>query len=106
MRDVNWDQRKYLETAPLQVQDVLFNSILCRANQDLARIAEIVGQDASQPREWHRLTAEAINRRLWDEQAGTYWSYDRVAGQLLKDDTMAPSSPCTAAWRPKIGPHV
>jgi neutral trehalase len=89
MRAVNWDQRKYLETAPLQVQDVLFNSILCRANEDLARIAEIVGEDPGMPREWHRLTADAINSRLWDDQAGTYWSYDRVAKQLLKDDTIA-----------------
>ncbi|MDQ2745058.1 MAG: glycoside hydrolase [Chloroflexota bacterium] len=89
MRDLNWDQRSYLEHAPLQVQDVLFNSILCNANSALAEIAGIVGEDPSQANAWRESTIRAINERLWDEQAGTYFSYDRVARQLLKDDTIA-----------------
>lgn len=89
MRAVNWDQRKYLQTAPLQIEDVLFNSILCRANQDLSAIAEIIGEDPSETNQWHAKTSAAINDKLWDEQAGTYLDFDRVAGRLLKDDTIA-----------------
>lgn len=89
MRAVNWDQKRYLESAPLQVEDVLFNSILCRANTDLAKIAEVVGDDPAEPRGWHELTRAAINHKLWDQAAGTYYSYDRVAGELLQDDTIA-----------------
>jgi neutral trehalase len=89
MRAVDWDQKRYLETAPLQVQDVIFNAILCRANVDLATIAETIGEDPAQAREWHEQTSRAINDRLWDEQDRLYYSYDRVAGELLKDDTLA-----------------
>ncbi|MDQ2742700.1 MAG: glycoside hydrolase [Chloroflexota bacterium] len=89
MRAVNWDQRRYLEQAPLQVIDVLFNSILSRADADLAAIAEIVGEDPSEARAWRDRTVAAINGMLWDDDAGTYFSYDRVAGKLLKDDTIA-----------------
>lgn len=93
MRDVNWDQRRYLDHAPLQVQDVLFNSILCRANSDLATIAGLVGQDPAIARAWREKTARAINDRLWDASAGTYYSYDRVAGHLLRDNTIAGFGP-------------
>jgi len=89
MRAVNWDQQRYLEQAPLQVIDVLFNSILSRANTDLAAIAEIVGEDPSQVRAWRERTVAAINDTLWDDDAGAYFSYDRVAGKPLKDDTIA-----------------
>ncbi|HCG00251.1 MAG TPA: glycoside hydrolase, partial [Chloroflexi bacterium] len=42
MRELNWDQKRYLQSAPLQVQDVLFNSILCRADRDLAEISKLL----------------------------------------------------------------
>jgi neutral trehalase len=89
MRAMNWDQRRYLERAPLQVEDILFNSILCRADADLATIAQIVGEDPTQAREWHRQTSTAINEKLWDESTGTYYSFDRVAGRLLEVNTLA-----------------
>jgi neutral trehalase len=89
MRDLDWDQKRYLRSAPLQVEDVLFNSILCRANRDLATIAEVIGEDPTEPATWLEQTGQAINDRLWDEAEGTYFSFDRVAGRLLKDDTIA-----------------
>lgn len=89
MRQDNWDQKSYLGHAPLQVQDVLFNSVLCRANLDLAAIAEIIGQDQDEPREWYEQTRSALNRRCWDDEDGMYYDYDRVAGRLIKIDTIA-----------------
>ncbi len=89
MRDVDWDQRRYLEHATLQVQDVIFNSILCRADQDLAEIARLIGEDPSEAVAWNENTARAINSRLWNAEDGIYYSFDRVAGHLLKDDTIA-----------------
>jgi neutral trehalase len=88
MRAVDWDQKRYLANAPLQVEDVLFNSVLCRANLDLAAIAEVIGEEADTPRQWHERTAATINRKLWHDDDGTYYSFDRVAGHLLRDDTI------------------
>lgn len=89
MRAVDWDQKRYLENAQLQVQDVLFNSILCKADEDLSTMADVIGEDPSQAREWRDSTARAINDFLWDPEAGTYYSYDRVAQCLLRNDTIA-----------------
>ena len=88
MRAVNWNQRLYLERATLQIQDVLFNAILSRANAALAAIAGIVDESPEPAEAWRRETVRAINDKLWDETAGTYYSYDRVAGRLLRDDTI------------------
>lgn len=89
MRAVDWDQKKYLNEAPLQVEDVLFNSVLCRANLDLADIADLLGEDSSEARTWHERTAAAMNSKLWSDDNTTYYSYDRVAGKLLQDETIA-----------------
>jgi hypothetical protein len=89
MRAVNWDQRAYLQQAQMQVQDVLFNAVLCRANDDLAVIAEVVEADPAEARSWSRKTAGAINENLWDQDRDIYFSRDRVTGSLLRDDTLA-----------------
>jgi hypothetical protein len=93
MRAVNWDQKRYLENAPLQIEDVLFNSVLCRANLDLADIADVLGEDSDVPRKWHERTAAAINTKLWNDHHGAYFSYDRVMGKLLFDETVAAFHP-------------
>lgn len=89
MRAVDYDWSRYLPTAELLVEDVLFNSILCRANADLAELAELAGEDPSQAMEWRSQTAEAIETKLWDETAGLYFSFDRVAGRRLNQETVA-----------------
>jgi glycogen debranching enzyme len=89
MRKDNWDQKAYLEHAPLQIGDVLFNSVLCRADLDLASIADVIGEDTTQPRRWYEQTKAAVNARCWDDSDGMYYDYDRVAGHLIKIDTIA-----------------
>lgn len=101
MRDVSWDQKKYLETAQLQVQDVVFNSILCRANIDLGQIATIIGEDPAQAHDWQQQTMRAINEILWDESEGCYFSRNRITGKLLADDTAAAFIPLFGQAAPR-----
>lgn len=89
MRADDYDAARYVTHAPLQVLDVLFNAVLCRANDDLAEIAEILGEDGAGARAWSEQTRQAANARLWSEEDNTYFSFDRVSGELLKDDTIA-----------------
>lgn len=88
MREDNWDQVAYLKHAPLAVEDVLFNSVLCRANRDLARLSEVLGSSSDQPTGWFRQTSAAIQSKLWSAEDNTFYSYDRNADQLLKIDTI------------------
>ncbi|HZU14813.1 MAG TPA: trehalase family glycosidase [Chloroflexota bacterium] len=88
MRADDWDQSRYLAHAPLQVQDILFNAILCRADSDLAAIAEIIGENPSEAQRMGEETRAAINSQLWDADRGMYLSRDRVADRLLTDATI------------------
>jgi hypothetical protein len=74
--DGGYDEAKIREDCPFLVQDVLFNSLLCKANRDLAEIARMLGEDPSPHEELAEKTKKAINEKLWDEDRGTYVDYD------------------------------
>jgi hypothetical protein len=75
-RDRNYDETRIREVCPFLVQDVLFNSLLSKAGEDLAEIARVIGEDPSPHEELAKKTKSAINRKLWDEDRGIYLDYD------------------------------
>jgi hypothetical protein len=74
--DGGYDEAKIREDCPFLVQDVLFNSLLCKANRDLVEIAQVLGEDPSSHEKLAEKTKKAINEKLWDEDRGTYLDYD------------------------------
>jgi hypothetical protein len=74
--DRGYDEDKIREDCPFLVQDVLFNSLLCKANRDLAEIARVLGEDPSTYEGLAEKTKGAINEKLWDEDRGIYLDYD------------------------------
>src|SRR5215210_7471786 len=74
--DCDYDEAKIREDCPFLVQDVLFNSLLCKANRDLAEIARVIGEDPTPHEELAERTKRAVDRKLWDEDRGTYLDYD------------------------------
>ena len=81
---LDYDEARVREKCPFLVQDVLFNSLLCQAERDLAEIARVVGRDPSPHEGRAAKTAEAINRKLWDEEHGIYLDFDLVTGQPIR----------------------
>jgi len=79
--DRSYDEMKIRQDCPFLVQDVLFNSLLYKADGDLAEIARIVGEDPSPYEELARRTRSAIEEKLWDEERGAYVDYDLVDGR-------------------------
>ena len=82
--DRDYDEAKIREGCPFLVQDVLFNALLCRADQDLAQIARVLGEDPTPLEERARKTAHAMNEKLWDEEHGIYLDFDLAAGCPLQ----------------------
>ena len=70
------------------VQDVLFNAILCKAERDLGEIAEAVGEDPKIHAVRSDRLGQAMNRKLWDEEAGLYYDFDLVAQEPIRSDTV------------------
>ncbi len=81
--DREYDEERIRQDCPFLVQDVLFNSLLCKANRDLAEIAHVLGEDPSPHEERAEKTKDAINEKLWDEEHGTYLDYDEVDHGLM-----------------------
>jgi hypothetical protein len=78
--DRAYDETKIRQDCPFLVQDVLFNSLLHKADKDLAEIARIVGEDPAPHEDLAKKTKSAVQEKLWDEDRGTYLDYDLVGG--------------------------
>jgi Trehalase len=74
--DCGYEEDKIRQNCPFLVQDVLFNSLLCKANRDLAEIGRIIGEDLSSYEDLAEKAKGAINEKLWDEDRGIYLDYD------------------------------
>ncbi len=95
-RRVDYDEARIAQDCPFLIQDPLFNSILCRANESLARIAQIIGADPSQALEWAAGTAHAIRTKLWNEDHEIFDSFDLVSKEGIEVDTAAGFMPLFA----------
>ena len=85
-RDFDWSA--IAASHPFMIQDVLFNTVLCRAEQDLAAIAKTIGKDPAPHSERAERMVKAINGKLWDERDGLYYSYDMGMEKWIKRDTI------------------
>ena len=88
-RQNDYDEARIRESCPFLVQDPLFNSVLCRANESLARIAELIGEDPKMPLGWAEKTAGAIRDKLWHADHDIFDAYDLVADTPIEVDTAA-----------------
>ena len=85
---------------PFQIQDVLFNLVLCRFEKDLAIIADLVGEDPELHLRRAETMARAINETLWDDEAGLYYDRDLHNGELIRRDTIFSYMPLYAGIVP------
>lgn len=78
-----YDEAAIARACPYLIQDVLFNSLLCRGDRDLAEVARLLGDDPRPLEVRAERTARAIDGKLWDEQASAYLDYDLVSGEPI-----------------------
>lgn len=80
-----YDEAVIFEKSPFVVQDVLFNSILVRAGESLADIADLLGMHdkARVHRADSARTAEAMTAKLYDPETGFFLNYDMVADRRI-----------------------
>ncbi|MFD7508259.1 trehalase family glycosidase [Streptomyces sp. NPDC059853] len=107
--------RDDLAPHPFAVEDPAFNALLIASEHALAEIAMEIGEDPSD----HLVRAEtattALRKRLWDEEAGQFFSYDVRAGAPVRERSAAgliplivpglPESISDALIATMTGPH-
>jgi len=87
-RSRGYDPETCYREAPFLVADIGFNAILLYADEALARLAEILGEESKQPLAWLHRGLAAIEA-LWNEKAGLYHSLDLRLGVPIPQDTSA-----------------
>jgi len=92
-KDADYDEFELFKTCPFLLQDTLVNSILVKADSDLAVIAEILGEDPSEILGWEKKTKKAINKKLWHKGHGFYDAYDLRADEMIEVDTASGFAP-------------
>src|SRR5919202_594131 len=101
----DYDEDQIRKYCPFLVQDVLFNSLLCRAERDLAVIAHILREDPSTFEERAQKTARAIDQKLWNEERSTYLDFDLVARRQIYAYVAPGFSPLFAGIPDKARAH-
>ncbi|WP_204115778.1 amylo-alpha-1,6-glucosidase [Shimia biformata] len=89
-RSLGWDNDKLHDASPFQLVDPGFNGILLRSCNDLADLAEQLGENAIAAASRARVeSGVAALEQLWDEGLGQYRCFDRVAGAAVDSASVA-----------------
>jgi glycogen debranching enzyme len=91
-------------TEPFLVQDAAVTAITCRAEEDLAHVAEALGIATRAGQRRARL-AEGMTK-LWDEASGTFVDRDLARDELLRTDHAAGLVPLFAGVAPPIAERL
>lgn len=75
-RRLSYASEALLAHSPFLVQDILFNAILLRGDEDLRGMAEDLGQPTEEIDGWIGQLRMNFNRRFWDDRAGLYYDFD------------------------------
>ena len=95
-RKLNYSPSDLLAHSPFLAQDVLFNAILYRADQDLRALAEGLGESTHEIDGWLDRVQQNFDTRFWDEDAGLYYDYDMRAGKRIQVNTASSFLPLFA----------
>lgn len=101
-RSLDWDNTKLHEASPFQIIDPGFNAILIRSCDDLADLAESLGEHeiVRTNRERARKGREAM-ASLWSDRHGQYLCKDRTTGTLIDSASIGGLLPVFAGVAPE-----
>ncbi|HKY54749.1 MAG TPA: trehalase family glycosidase [Anaerolineales bacterium] len=95
-RKLNYAPAELLSNSPFLVQDVLFNAILFRADEDLRALALEFGQPTDEIDGWISRMQLNFNTRFWHEAVGLYYDYDLRSKEPIRVNTSSTFLPLFA----------
>jgi hypothetical protein len=95
-RRLSYMEEDIHKECPFLIQDVLFNSILCRANRDLLDIGHILDEDTDEIQGWVDQTSKAISENLWCKKCNKFESFDLMSAEPIHTATAASFMPLFA----------
>jgi len=86
-RKLNYAPSELLAKSPFLVQDVLFNAILFRADEDLRALAVMLDEPTDEIDGWISNVQLNFNTRFWHEAVGLYYDYDVRSNESIRVNT-------------------
>jgi hypothetical protein len=96
LRRKNYDINRILAHSLFAIEDVSFNSIFIRANQQLQVIAKYLKVELPEELQERMQKTESAFAALWDPYSRQYYSRDFVSHRLLKDPSIGTLMPLYA----------
>ena len=78
------------------VEDLLFNSVLVKANEHLRKIAETIGRKLPDKLLANMQSTSTALEKLWDERSGQYYSRSFISHTLIEEPSIATFMPLYA----------
>ena len=100
-RKLNYVPGELLAHSPFLAQDILFNAILFRADEDLRALAENLGEPTDEIDGWLKRVQQNFNSHFWDQSAGLYYDYDIRASKPIPVNTASTFLPLFAGLSSK-----
>ncbi|MEO8355261.1 MAG: trehalase family glycosidase [Chloroflexota bacterium] len=95
-RKLNYQPNELLKRSPFLAQDILFNAILFRADEDLRALARNIGEPTDEIDDWLNKVRMNFNTRFWDGHVGLYYDYDMREGMPILVNTASTFLPLFA----------
>jgi neutral trehalase len=96
LRRKNYDTDSILNRSLFAIEDLTFNSIFIRANQQLQHIAKTIRRELPEKLLDNMQKSEDSLEQLWDAYAGQYYSRNFVTHKLIKEPSIATLMPLYA----------
>jgi hypothetical protein len=95
-RKLNYVPAELLLNSPFLVQDILFNAILFRSDEDLRALAIEIDQPTDEIDVWISQMQLNFNTRFWHESEGLYYDYDVRSNEPIRVNTASTFLPLFA----------
>lgn len=95
-RKQSYEPSALLAHSPFLAQDILFNAILHRADEDLRALAVSLGETTTEIDDWLSRVRLNFDNRFWHEDAGLYYDYDVRSGKSIPINTASTFLPLFA----------
>lgn len=88
-RSLMYDMEAIKNKSPFLVQSVVFNSLLLASLKALKSIGTEIHEDTGRLDDWTALTENAIQTKLWNEEAHQYFDYDVLHQESIRRNILS-----------------
>jgi hypothetical protein len=97
MKQYNYDEQKMYHSFPFKIKSLVFSSILYIANKYMIRIADILGQETREIREWISRTERNyykyfhpdISQKIGNNEELLFCNYDLISNEWIRRRTIS-----------------